>query len=515
MFNLKLWPKQEEVLQGLRSRWKQDRTHLVYANVGFGKTAIAAAITAGFIEKGLRVLFIAPYTTLVMQTAQRFMEYGLPKPGIIWQQHEWTDPTKLIQIGSVDTLIRRDFPEIDLLIVDECHIRRSKLLEIIDAADFPVIGLSGTPFTKWLGTYYENLVKVTTMREMIDTGYLSEFEIFAPYTPDMDGVKTSNTAGFGTDYVEDQVAEIMNGYEVVADIVSTWLQHGENEPTIAFCVNVAHANQVANEFCSAGVECEVMTAATPKDERTQIIKRFELGVTRIICNVGVLVAGFDSDVRCIIYARPTKSEIRWIQCLGRGLRTAEGKSRLLIFDHSGTVHRLGYPDGIEYDSLNSSSDGMEKVDRVIKEIEKLEKLPKECPGCHFMKPAGMHECSKCGFIPRAGQDVETDRSRELVSLKAQLTKPPTKADKQKFYSELLGYYFEKLRDGKGWKKGWVANKYKDKFGTWPSGLAEISMDPSKETKNYIISQNIRNAKRKPADTAVAKVHLDNVRELLG
>ncbi|WP_228745891.1 hypothetical protein, partial [Klebsiella pneumoniae] len=27
--------------------------------------------------------------------------------------------------------------------------------------------------------------------------------------------------------------------------------------------------------------------------------------------VGVLVAGFDSDVRCIIYARPTKSEIRW------------------------------------------------------------------------------------------------------------------------------------------------------------------------------------------------------------
>ncbi|MEM8348856.1 hypothetical protein Q4S20_21070, partial [Morganella morganii] len=39
-----------------------------------------------------------------------------------------------------------------------------------------------------------------------------------------------------------------------------------------------------------------------------------------IVNVGTLVAGFDSDVRCIIYARPTKSEIRWVQCLGRGLR---------------------------------------------------------------------------------------------------------------------------------------------------------------------------------------------------
>jgi superfamily II DNA or RNA helicase len=49
------------------------------------------------------------------------------------------------------------------------------------------------------------------------------------------------------------------------------------------------------------------------------------------------VAGFDSDVRCIIYARPTKSEIRWLQALGRGLRTAPGKESCLIFDHSGTA----------------------------------------------------------------------------------------------------------------------------------------------------------------------------------
>jgi superfamily II DNA or RNA helicase len=37
---------------------------------------------------------------------------------------------------------------------------------------------------------------------------------------------------------------------------------------------------------------------------------------------------------------PDKSEIRWLQALGRGLRTAPGKDACLIFDHSGTVHRL-------------------------------------------------------------------------------------------------------------------------------------------------------------------------------
>lgn len=496
MFTLKLRDKQEEVLQELRNGWKDNRTHLVYANVGFGKTAVAAAIANGFIEKGKRVLFLAPYTTLVMQTAQRFMEYGLPKPGIIWQKHEWTDPSKLIQIGSVDTLIRRDFPEIDVLIVDECHIKRKKLLEIIEGAEFPVIGLSGTPFTDWLGAYYENLVKVTTMREMIDSGYLSEFEIYAPYSPDMSGVKTSKTAGFGSDYVEDQVAEIMGGYDVVADIVSNWLEHGENEQTIAFCVNVAHANEIANQFSSAGVECEVMTAKTPKEERVQIIRRFELGITRIICNVGVLVAGFDSDVRCIIYARPTKSEIRWIQCLGRGLRTADGKSRCLIFDHSGTVHRLGYPDGIEYDSLSSKSDGMSEQQQIKKEIERVEKLPKKCTSCGYVKPVGMHECCKCGFSPRAGQDVDTDRTRELVALNKKIIKLPTKEEKQRFYSEVKGYYNEKIRDGKTWKPGWVAAQYKAKYGVWPRGLDESPLDPSSETRNYIRSQFIRNAKRR-------------------
>lgn len=64
----------------------------------------------------------------------------------------------------------------------------------------------------------------------------------------------------------------------------------------------------------------------PHDERQDIIRRFEEGATKIIVNVGVLVAGFDSDVRCLIYARPTKSEIRWLQCIGRALRTASGKN---------------------------------------------------------------------------------------------------------------------------------------------------------------------------------------------
>lgn len=499
MFELR--PHQKQVIVDIRKHWKQDRTHLVYANVGFGKTAIAAYIIKSMSDKGMKVLFVAPYTTLVEQTAQRFMEYGLKQPGIIWQNHEWTDPTNLVQIASADTLIRRDFPDdIDLLIVDECHIRRKRLLEIIDESDFPVIGLSGTPFTKWLGTYYDNLVKVTTMREMIDQGYLSDYEFFAPTTPNLEKVKTSNLAAFGNDYVESEIAKIMGDSKIVGDICRTWCEKAESRPTIAFCCNVAHANHLTVEFQKLGVQAEVMVAETPKEDRRQIIKRFEAGITKIICNVGVLVAGFDSDVRCIIYARPTKSEIRWVQCLGRGLRPAPGKDKLLVLDHSGTVHRLGFPDNIEYDHLRHDSDGLEEADKRDPDAEKKEKLPKQCPSCDYMKPAGVYVCPCCGFKPLVGEDIEGDKSVELESIAGQ-KKVYTKEDKQRFYSELKYFQKEKAEMGKQYSDGWIAHTYKKKFGVWPKGMSSEIIYTSESTRSFIKSQLIRYAKGRAKSTA--------------
>ena len=56
--------------------------------------------------------------------------------------------------------------------------------------------------------------------------------------------------------------------------------------------------------------------------------------------------GIDWDVRCIILARPTKSEMLFVQIIGRGLRLAEGKEDCLILDHSDTHLRLGFVTGL-------------------------------------------------------------------------------------------------------------------------------------------------------------------------
>ncbi|EPS4774613.1 DEAD/DEAH box helicase family protein, partial [Escherichia coli] len=438
------------------------------APTGSGKTGLAAFVTAGMVERGMRVMFVCPYTILLNQTAERFTEYGLPWEEIsfVWRDHPNYDPSRLIQIASADTLIRREFPDnIDLLIIDEAHMKRRALLEVIRDRDIRVLGLSGTPFAAWMGKYYECLIKPTTIRELIQRGDLSGYEFFAPSMPDLAGVKTSNTV-FGRDYNEEQLASIMGSSDLVGDIVRNWLENGEDLPTICFCVNVAHANFVTREFLQAGIGAEVMTADTLHDERQDIIRRFEEGATKIIVNVGVLVAGFDSDVRCLIYARPTKSEIRWLQCIGRALRTASGKKRALIFDHSGTVHRLGFPEDIEYDELPGKNDGM-KASAGGSEV-KAEKLPRECPKCHFMKPAGVHMCPKCGFRPLGGDDVATDRDRKLSRVNKG-KREYSREEKQRWWSEIKGYQNYRNATGKPLSDGWCAHTYKEKFGVWPKG----------------------------------------------
>ncbi|EAX1676318.1 DEAD/DEAH box helicase, partial [Salmonella enterica] len=126
---------QERALNMLRRDWKSHNTFMVYAPTGSGKTGLAAFIVAGFVSRGMRVLFCAPYTILIGQTANRFVEYGLPGDdiGYIWADHPNYDPDRKIQIASADTLIRRVFPDnIDLLIIDEAHLRKKRILKDIE-----------------------------------------------------------------------------------------------------------------------------------------------------------------------------------------------------------------------------------------------------------------------------------------------------------------------------------------------------------------------------------------------
>jgi superfamily II DNA or RNA helicase len=453
------------------------RRPMLMMATGAGKTRTAAEIINRALAKGKRVVMTAPAIELIDQTVEALWSEGITEVGVIQAQHRLTDYSKPVQVASVDTLQRRKLPEADLVIVDEAH-RGSKVIFqwMQENPKLPFIGLSATPWARGLAKHYDDLIIAATTQQLIRRGYLSPYRVFAPSHPDLSGVKT--VAG---DYDEGQLAEVMDKPQLTADVVSTWMKLGENRPTLCFAVNRAHARSLLRDFTRAGVAAGYVDGDTERPERDEIRKSFERGDIRVVVNVGVLTTGVDWDVRCIILARPTKSEMLYVQIIGRGLRLAEGKQDCLILDHSDTTLNLGFVSDIHHERLD---DGSPKKASKSSSKERPLPLPKECTSCHRLKPAGVHKCPTCGFEPKKVEDVET-RQGELAQLGGKQHKA-TIEDKRSFYGQLKWVARTRGKDQR-----WVVANYKNRFEVWPRGMDDVvPVMPTTQTISWLKSRQI-------------------------
>lgn len=480
-----LRPHQQSALTMLRqSIGKGNKRPMVQAPTGFGKTVLAAHIVRGALDKVNRVIFVVPAISLIDQTVRSFHDDGIECVGVLQGIHELTDRSQPVQVASIQTLMRRRIPDAGIVLVDEAHRWFDFMGEWMAQWDkVPFVGLSATPWTKGLGKHYDDLIIAATTEDLIRDGYLSKFRVFAPSKPDLTGVRT--VAG---DYHEGDLAEAMNKPPLVADLVQTWKQRAEGRPTLAFGVDRAHAKAIQADFQAAGISCGYIDAFTERRDREQIGRSFNRGELQVVANVGCLTTGVDWDVRCIVLARPTKSEILFTQIIGRGLRTADGKDDCLILDHSDTHQRLGFVTDIRHERL---CDG-----KPASKQERKEPLPKECPSCKFLRPAKVRTCPACGFAPVAQNSVDQidGELQELVRAQKFLNKHESPAEKSRFYAEL-----RHIAQARGYSPGWASNQYRNKFGVWPNAYRDVDpVEASAETRAWVTSQMIRFAKRRTA-----------------
>jgi superfamily II DNA or RNA helicase len=459
---------------------------LVQGPTGFGKTLVAAHIVQGALGKGKRVAFVVPKLTLIDQTVAAFEHEGIQALGVMQGNHERTDHTQPVQVCSAQTLARRSRPDVDIVIVDEAHeLHKSMLSWLVDPRSSAVlfIGLSATPWSRGLGKYYDDLIIAATTAELIEAGFLCNFMAFAPSDPDL-----SNVSIIAGEFDQTELGAVMDKPVLVGDIVATWLKLGKNQSTLCYCVNCDHAKHITERLLEAGVSAEYMDGETPREARGSTFRRFKSGQTRIICNVGVLTTGVDLDVRCIIDAKPTRSRILFVQTIGRGLRTAEGKDKLIILDHAGNHLRLGMVTDIGQDHLD---DGTERQNGKKRHRKRSEPLPHLCDECKAVVANGVRECSSCG-APIFSKTTIRAEDGELVELGSRRSgrREPTLAEKGQFLAELKG-----IRKPE-WKPGWAPANFREKFGHWPSqqiaGVAPAT--PSLATRNWVKSRAIAWAK---------------------
>ncbi len=88
---------------------------------GSGKTIIAAHIIHSALAKKRRVLFLAHRRELIDQCAAKLRELGIWDYNVVLSGHPHSrNPNAPMQIASIQTLIRREYPPADLIIIDEC-----------------------------------------------------------------------------------------------------------------------------------------------------------------------------------------------------------------------------------------------------------------------------------------------------------------------------------------------------------------------------------------------------------
>ena len=109
--------------------------------------------------------------------------------------------------------------------------------------------------------------------------------------------------------------------------------HIDFKSTLAFAVNIDHAEKLAQAFRDGGIDAAVITSKTGLHERRDILAAFTRREIPVLVNCGILTEGTDvPSIDCLLMARPTRSRILYQQMLGRGMRLYPGKTLCYVLD---------------------------------------------------------------------------------------------------------------------------------------------------------------------------------------
>ena len=331
--------------------WDPNRSNLknvlFQMPTGTGKTTVFSEIVRKAHAKNKFVLIVVHRIELVEQIAERLMSFGVTV-GIISASTK-PDPEKEVQVATIQTLSRRNYPPADIVIIDECHHSKaatySKLWDIYPEARF--LGVTATPVRlngDGFSDLFQTLIPLGKLSYFFKEGYLARLNHYVTGIPDLSKVKTVMR-----DYDLHMLKNVMLDDFVMADLVQGYKKFAYGKKTIVFAVDIEHSKKIAERYNEAGVPAIHIDATTPKQERKFKLNQFRTGEIKVLCNVDIVSEGFDvPDCEAVQLARPTKSLALYLQQVGRCMRPAENKESGIVLDNANLwhIHGLSYIDRI-------------------------------------------------------------------------------------------------------------------------------------------------------------------------
>lgn len=308
---------------------------------GTGKTTVFSEIVRRARLKDKKILIVVHRKELVEQIVERLQHFGV-QAGIISGTIQ-PDANQEVQVATIQSLSKREYPIADIIIIDECHHAKAstykRLWEMYPEAHF--LGVTATPIRmngEGFSDLFDTLINCGTLSWFVEQGYLVKVKHFVGVTPDLSSIKVKMN-----DYAQDELGELMQDTELMANLVDSYHKKAEGKKMIVFAVNIEHSMQIVHKYQQEGIPAEHIDANTPKKEREKILQQFRSGKIKILSNVDIVSEGFDvPDCEAVQLARPTKSLALYLQQVGRCMRPSPEKEEGIVLDNAGLWLEHGF-----------------------------------------------------------------------------------------------------------------------------------------------------------------------------
>lgn len=422
---VRLEPFQERMLELIEvSRSRGHHRNLLVSATGTGKTVMAAVDYAQLRSTlpRARLLFVAHLKEILEQGLMTFRQVMRdPTFGELWV--DGARPTAFEHVfASVQSLnaAGREYlaaDHFDVIIIDEFHHAAASSYRFLmdELTPRELLGLTATPeradgepILHWFG---DRIAAELRLWDAIEQHRLVPFAYYGVHD-NVDLRDVPWRRGHG--YDDAALTNVYTSNDAWVRLVYKTLEsHVDDVATmrcLGFCVSVAHAQYMSAQFNRLGVAAVAVVGTTPDAERRAALRGLEDGTIQVVFSVDLFNEGVDVPrADTLLMLRPTQSATLFLQQLGRGLRTANGKTMCTVLDFVGT-HRREFRFDLRYRALlggtrrdleRAVTDGFPflpagchmELDRVAQEIV-LRSLREAVPSRWQAKVAELRELSR-------------------------------------------------------------------------------------------------------------------------
>ena len=319
------------------------RRSLLLSPTASGKSFIIYLLTRYYHA---RTLIIVPTTSLVSQLASDFTDYGLVSDKFVHRifagQDKQTDkPITVSTWQSIYKMPKEYFQQFDVVIGDEAHLFKAKsLTSILSKLDscryrFGFTGtLDGTQTHKLvLEGLFGPVRKVTTTAELIEQKHLASFKIKAIVLSYPEEVRKMIARSADYQAEMDYLVRLEARNKFIRNLALSL----NGNTLLLFQYVEKHGKELYTQLKSqAGDSRNVyyVSGEIDGEEREEIRKIVETEQNAIIvASYGTFSTGVNiRNLHNVIFSSPSKSKIRNLQSIGRGLRKSDSKDSATLYD---------------------------------------------------------------------------------------------------------------------------------------------------------------------------------------